>query len=472
MKPMNPQASFSFDQLLVTNLLNGIPCGVAVLDTELRILEMNHLLEALVGYTCADVRGVFADFIFRSNLGNNGKVFREALASGDPVSVAGDIINLNLKKVPIQFTITPIKDHCGKHMALMVALEDISILQSVDRQRLSYDGSGEILGHSPQMQEIFELLPVLAHTDASVLVTGETGTGKDMIAEAIHKTSKRSGHPFIKINCGALPESLLESELFGHVRGAFTGAVKDKPGMFYLAHKGTIFLTEIGDLPLSLQVKILSVLDDKEFYPVGGTKKVKVDVRVIAATHHPLRTLVAQGKFREDLFYRLNVLRLHLPALREREGDVRLLMDHFLRKFNANLNKGIKGFSANYIEALIPYSFPGNIRELRNLIEYAVNICQGQRIKAEHLPKYIFGPQEKTTATSQQYDTEKNLPAEKNVPVANRQPLPSSGGWTEFEKEMIMDALKKTKGNRSRAAKMLGWGRTTLWRKLNQYNLN
>lgn len=472
MKPMNPQAIFSFDQLLVTNFLNGIPCGIAILDTDLRIVKMNHLLEALIGYSSADVRGVFADFIFRSNLGNNGKVFREILSSGEPISVAGDIINLSLKKIPIQFTLTPLKDHCDKHIALMVAFEDITLLQSFDRQRRSYDGTGEILGHSPQMQEIFELLPVLAHTEASVLLTGETGTGKDMIAEAIHKTSKRSGHPFIKINCGALPESLLESELFGHVRGSFTGAVKDKPGMFYLAHKGTIFLTEIGDLPLSLQVKLLSVLDDKEFYPVGGTKKVKVDVRVIAATHHSLRTLVAQGKFREDLFYRLNVLRLHLPALREREGDVRLLMDHFLRKFNANLNKGIKGFSSNYIEALIAYNFPGNIRELRNLIEYGVNICQGHRIKAEHLPKYIFGRQGKTTDTSQQYDTEKNPPAGNKAPISNNLPLPNTEGWTEFEKKMIMDALKKTKGNRSRAAKILGWGRTTLWRKLNQYGLN
>ena len=231
------------------------------------------------------------------------------------------------------------------------------------------------------MQEMFELLPLLARTDASILITGETGTGKDMIAEAIHKTSKRSRHPFIKVNCGALPEALLESELFGHVRGAFTGAIKDKTGLFRLAQNGTIFLTEIGDLPLALQVKLLSFLDDKEFFPVGGVKKVQVNVRIIAATHRPLRDLVNRGEFREDLFYHLNVLRLHLPPLRERDGDIRLLLDHFLRKFNGGLNKNIQSFNSRSIDILTSYAYPGNVRELRNIVEYAVNICQGTKVQ-------------------------------------------------------------------------------------------
>jgi len=469
---MKSTAAFSLDQVSVPNFLNTIPCGIALLDTEFRIVEMNTMLEALTGYSTADARGVFADYILRSNLGNNGKIFRQVLSSGDPVSTSGDIINLNLKKIPIQFTVSPLPDNAGKHIALIVALEDVSALQSFERQRLGQGETDDILGHSPQMQEIFELLPILAHTDASVLITGETGTGKDLIAESIHKLSKRSNHTFIKINCGALPESLLESELFGHVRGAFTGAVRDKPGMFYLADKGTIFLTEIGDLPLSLQVKLLSVLDDREFFPVGGTKKIKVDVRVIAATHQPLKELVAIEKFRKDLFYRLNVLRLHLPSLRDREGDIRLLMDHFLRIFNANLKKNIKSFDPGFIEAMIAYDYPGNVRELRNIIEYSVNVCQDGRIRLEHLPKYLQEPRVRHHVNNLR---NQKAPFEQEIQQSTgSETLSSAGGgsWADVEKERILDALKKANGNRSRAAKILGWGRTTLWRKLNRYNMN
>jgi two-component system response regulator AtoC len=313
------------------------------------------------------------------------------------------------------------------------------------------------------------LLPITARTDASVLITGETGTGKDLVSEAIHKASKRSRYPFIKVNCGALPESLLESELFGHVRGAFTGADKDKPGMFRLAHGGTLFLTEIGDLSLPLQVKILTVLDDKEFFPVGGSKKVSVDVRIIAATHRDLGELVKQGTFREDLYYRLNVLRLHLPPLRERENDFRLLLDHFFLEFNANLNKKLKGFSPDCLKILSFYNYPGNIRELRNIVEYAVNVCQNETIRPEHLPKNLL--------------TMPKNPEPSSAPVeATSQPmgedartdsftLPAPGGWGEVERGMMLKALTKTGGNRSRAAELLGWSRSKLWRKIKHHRL-
>ncbi len=363
-----------FKTIEIAEVLNGVPHGVAILDRELRIVEMNSFLELLTGFTTADAKGVYADFILRTNIDNHGKQFCELLETGEFLSVAGDIITQRHKKIPIHFTVSPLNDESGQAVGLFMFLEDISLLQSFDKKRHSLEGVKDILGHSPKMLEMFELMPVLAHTDASVLITGETGTGKDMIAEAIHKASKRSRHPFIKVNCGALPEALLESELFGHARGAFTGAVKDKPGLFRLAHDGTIFLTEIGDLPLTLQVKLLSVLDDKEFFPVGGEKKVKVNVRIIAATHRSLRELVKRGEFREDLFYRLNVLRLHLPALREREGDIRLLLDYFLREFSGNLNKSIQGYSKNAIDILTAYHYPGNVRELRNIAEYAANI--------------------------------------------------------------------------------------------------
>jgi two-component system response regulator AtoC len=321
------------------------------------------------------------------------------------------------------------------------------------------------------MQEIFELLPIMARTDASVLITGETGTGKDLVAEAIHKASKRSHYPFIKVNCGALPESLLESELFGHVRGAFTGADKDKPGMFRLAHGGTLFLTEIGDLSLPLQVKILTVLDDKEFFPVGASKKVSVDVRIIAATHRHLGQLVKLGRFREDLFYRLNVLRLHLPPLREREDDFRVLLDHFFREFRTILHKKTKGFSEECLRILSSYAYPGNIRELRNIVEYAVNVCPGETIQPAHLPKTLLMPPEGYSPIPPPNISE-NGGGVQDAPVKTATlSVSTSGGWGEVEKGMILEALTKTLGNRSKAADLLGWSRSKLWRKIKHHGL-
>jgi len=452
--------------IAVSELLNGFPHAIVVLDTGLRVVEMNCYLEALTGYSGTQAKGVYGSFILRCNLGPKNQYFYKVLETGEPISAEGNIISRDHKKIPIQFTISPLRSDKGEMMGLLVVLEDISLLQQTKSQRI-YDGTEVILGHSPKMQEVFALMPVLAHTDASVLITGETGTGKDIIAEAIHKASKRARHPFIKVNCGALPESLLESELFGYVRGAFTGAVKDKPGMFRLAHDGTIFLTEIGDLPMPLQVKILSVLDDKEFYPVGGTQKVKVDVRIIAATHRDLREQIHLSRFREDLFYRLNVLRIHLPPLREREGDIRLLLDHFLREFNAKLNKSLKGFSTNAFNKLLSYAYPGNVRELRNIIEYAANICQGKRIRSEHLPQYIFTHQ--VSGSLPQPKAYDSGPREETEPPESYKPR--AGNWNDIEKEMILQALTKTRGNRSQAAEILGWGRTTLWRKLKTHGL-
>ncbi len=460
---------FLLETIDIMELLHGIPHPIGVLDNELRLVSMNHFLEAMTGYLTADVKGVHSDFILRTSFSHRNSPFARVLATGESITVDGNIITRKHKKIPIRFSLSPLTSHSTG--GILVVMEDISLLQDTVKDHLPYVGAVEILGHSPQMQEIFELIPVLAQTDASVLITGETGTGKDKVAETIHKTSKRAHHPFIKINCGALPESLLESELFGHVRGAFTGATNDKPGMFRLAHGGTIFLTEIGDLPLPLQIKLLSVLDDHEFFPVGGSKKITVDVRIIAATHRSLQDHVRQGSFREDLFYRLNVLRLHLPALRDREGDIRLLLDHFLNKFDTQLNKGSRSFTKETSDILNDYNYPGNVRELRNIIEYAANICHDSQITHRDLPKYIFKPQFRPPSPTERDETSHHY-------LPTRQPLtesphrPQKGGWKVVEKEMILEALKKSSGNRSQACKILGWGRTTLWRKLKQYDLS
>ncbi len=459
------------DELDLMSCMDGIPHGILIMDSSQRVVVMNRYLEALVGYDRGDVCGVKAGFVLRCNFQQRNNPFDEVILSGKSAVLEGDIINQGRKKIPVRFTLSALVPSPESVAGVLVVVEDISLLKDLDEKAHGFPGLNRVIGQSSKMMELFDLLPMVARTDASVLITGETGTGKDFIAEAIHKASKRAKHSFIKVNCGALPETLLESELFGHVRGAFTGADRDKPGLFRLAEGGTIFLTEIGDLPLPLQVKLLTVLDDKEFFPVGGSKKVLVDVRIIAATHRDLASYVKQGKFREDLFYRLNVLCLHLPSLRERGDDVRLLLDHFLRDFCRRLEKNISGFSASVISRLSSYHYPGNVRELRNVVEYAVNMCQGGIVEMEHLPAAILA--EKKDDAVLPYPSEETGSERSAPPVAVPQPSPPDGpqGWKEMEKKMILDALVKARGKRTRAAELLGWGRSTLWRKIKTYGL-
>lgn len=452
--------------------IDTIQHGIAVLDSDLRILALNRYLEVLSGFSAEAVQGIYFDHVIRSNLSQKTNGLRNVFEKDDPFVVEGDIIDHRRKKLPVRFTFSSLVDQSARQLGVMVIIEDISFLHNLDSKIHGKSVFEGLIGHSPQMQKVFDLLPVIARTEATALITGETGTGKDLVAEAIHNASPRAGQPFIKVNCGALPETLLESELFGHCRGAFTGADKDKPGMFRLANGGTIFLTEIGDLSLPLQVKLLTVLDDKAFFPLGGTKKVRVDVRVITATHRDLRELVGLKKFREDLFYRLNVLRLHLPPLREREGDIRLLIDYFLNKFNASMKRNIKGFDQASLGLLLEYAYPGNARELSNIVEYAVTICQADRIGIDQLPAYLLtaGPRQVGRSLFNGKSGESAGSAE-IVRAAVGAGLEQQEGWNEVEKRMIIEALVETRGKRAQAAKILGWGRSTLWRKLKQHGL-
>jgi PAS domain S-box-containing protein len=455
-------------EITVNNLLDSIPHGIAVVDRQLKIVVINEFLEALTGVVLADVQGVYVDFVLRSNIGNRGRTFREVLDSGEAIVLDGDIVSRDRRKIPMQFTLSPLRDREEAIVGLVIVLDDLSTVVNPAGLGPDTDVTDSIIGQSPKMREVFDLIPLMAHTEASVLITGETGTGKDKVAEAIHKRSSRAKKPFIKINCGALPESLLESELFGYVKGAFTGAVKDKPGMFRLAQGGTLFLTEIGDMPLPLQVKLLSVLDDREFFPLGGEKKIKVDVRIIAATHRPLKQRVAAGEFREDLYYRLNVLHLHLPPLRERETDTRFLLNHFLRIFAERTGSSLKSFGAEALKLLMEYPYPGNIRELRNIVEYCVNICQSRQIEVDHLPKHLFSRM--APATPVAAETAAPLLPEP-VPAATAPVQEETRDWLAIEKDLIISTLTQTRGNRSKAAEILGWGRTTLWRKLKTHGL-
>lgn len=438
------------------------------MDLDRRVVYINHALEAIVGLTQKEARGLPCFHVVRSRTCIRHCSTIEAKPITESIRFESDLINRDRKLIPIRTTISTVYDHRNAPIGFLETIEDVRSLKELD-ERLGHAYSfGNIIGKSYQMEKLFRILPVIAQSDSSVLITGGTGTGKDLLAEAIHHASGRTKGPFIKVNCGALPETLLESELFGHKKGAFTGAVSDKLGRFHLAHNGTLYLTEIGDLPLLLQVKLLTFLDDKTVFPLGSTKGFAADVRIIAATHHDLEQMVKMGRFREDLFFRLNVLRLQLPPLREREGDIRLLLDHFLNTFTDKFHSDTKGISARALKVLLDYDYPGNVRELKNVIEYAVNMCPEGKIYPKHLPSYLTEPQSDLTPFHVEpppaFDSGDPDQVELNAENARQ-------NWPEMERKMITDALLKARGHRTRAAATLGWARSTLWRKMKFYGI-
>lgn len=311
---------------------------------------------------------------------------------------------------------------------------------------------GEIVGGSDKMQSVFDRIHKIAKTDSSVMIYGESGTGKEMVARAIHFQSNRKDSPFVKVNCGALAEGILESELFGHEKGSFTGAIKRKLGRFELADKGTIFLDEIGDIPPTTQVKLLRVLQEKELERVGGEETIYVDVRVIAATNRNLMKLVEEGKFREDLFYRLQVIPIELPPLRERVGDIPMLVEHFLQKKSMQLNKKQPYVSENAMRELLNYYWTGNVRELENVIERAVVLCEGDEIGLNDLPILLGDPNKMTLS----------LP---------REDLPLDNALEDLERQLIGRALERSKGVKTEAARILGLKTSALYYKLEKYGL-
>ena len=453
-------------------LLDEIPLGLALLDSELRVIALNRGAEALLGITRRQARGIPCRHVLRNNLCLHNCPARRLTPEAQPLCLEGNIINRERQKIPVRVSFAAVLDLDGQPVGYLEALEDLRLLQQLGAGKARSYSFATIIGHCAEMQRIFQILPGIAQTDSSVLITGETGTGKDVLAEAIHQASARAKGPFVKVNCGALPETLLESELFGHRKGAFTGAVEHKPGRFRLAHNGSLFLTEVGDLPLTLQVKLLSFLDDKVIYPLGGSSGVQVDVRVVAATHRNLEQMARDGRFREDLLFRLNVVRLHLPPLRERGEDLRLLLDHFLRTLTSEFQRPIKGFSEAAMNRLLAYPYPGNVRELRNLVEYAVNICHEDTIEVRHLPVFLT-----TTPTNPAPAATSTESASNTAPAAelNHTAAPATAPartWPEAERRLILDALTRAGGRRDRAAQLLGWGRSTLWRKMKHHEID
>ncbi|MCP4670122.1 MAG: PAS domain-containing protein, partial [Desulfobacula sp.] len=372
------------------HFIDEIPIGILVLDKNRRVVHLNKSFEAMSGVRIERAHGVKCHNILRSAACINNCPVLTMGGEHRSISCKSDMITMDRQKLPIRITIAPIFDTNGNNTGFVETIQNIRMVEKYDTLQSTAYSFANIIGRSPQMEKIFQTLPVLAQSDTSILITGETGTGKDLVAEAIHQTSERESSPFIKINCGALPETLLESEIFGHEKGAFTGAIGTKPGRFKLAHNGTIFLTEIGDLPLALQVKLLTFLDDKVIFPLGSTRGFNVNVRMIAATNQNLEKMVTEGSFRKDLLFRLNVARVHLPPLREREGDIRLLLDHFFSHYQRLVNKKLSGFSRTALARLLDYHYEGNIRELKNIVEYAVNVANTSMIEHENLPSYLF----------------------------------------------------------------------------------
>ena len=323
-------------------------------------------------------------------------------------------------------------------------------------------GFDRIVGNSDAMKRVFSLVEKVAKTDSTVLITGESGTGKELVAHAIHFSSERKDRPFIPVNCAAIPEELLESELFGHEKGAFTHAIKTRIGRFELADRGTIFLDEIGEMSPALQVKLLRVLQERKFERVGGVKTIQVDIRVIAATNMNLDEAVKKGRFREDLYYRLNVIPVHIPPLRERRSDIPLLVEHFLKKFCRNKRTCVRGISDDALHALTAYDWPGNVRELENIIERMVILANGPMISMEDLPERISGLSKKGIVTMGDLNA---------TPILPDEGFSLSSAVEQFEKALILQALDRTGWVKNRAAKLLKMNRTTLIEKMKKQKL-
>jgi DNA-binding NtrC family response regulator len=329
--------------------------------------------------------------------------------------------------------------------------ENIFLRKKVEEQY----GLEGLVGKSPPMLKIYDLIETVSQTDTTVLVYGESGTGKELVANAIHLRSPRRNGPFVKVNCAALPETLLESELFGHEKGAFTGAMKQRKGRFEMADGGTLFLDEIGDISPAVQVKLLRVLQERQFERVGGNETLSVNVRLICATQRDLKEEIRKGSFREDLYYRLNVVPIHLPPLRERREDILLLADHFINKFSQKMGKEILGLSEEAKTILLKYTFPGNIRELENMLERALALIKGKIIQAYDLPEEVCGQASPIRDVCEKIHGTK--------PLANAVSL--------FEKEYIQSVLEKTKGKKGQAAEILGISRKTLWEKIKELEI-
>ncbi len=434
-------------------VLDNLDIGVLTVDRGGHITFFNNRAETISDFNRGDVLGKSCTMIFGQASSHDMLLFNETIADGQArASTAGEIKTREGQAVPIRANYMALKNEDGRIVGGLATISDLSLKYQFNSEIKGRYTFYDMVGKDPAIQKIFDIVPVVASSDATILIEGPTGTGKDVLAKVIHNASMRSKKPLVKVNCAALPDNLLESEMFGYVKGAFTGAETDKPGRFQEADGGTIFLDEIGDLPLSLQAKLLRVLEDKEFYPLGSRKTTKVDVRIISATNRNLDRLVRERRFREDLFYRLNVMRLDLPPLKDRKGDIPILISHILKRMCAIRDTMVEKFSYDAMEVLLNYDYPGNVRELENIIEHALIVCQDKIIERNHLPLSL------QAGISAPLPEEESRPFDKEIEFS--------------EKTFILDMLRKNNWNKGQTATALNLNRTTLWRKMKKYKIS
>jgi len=428
-------------------IFDAISHGIFTIDSEGLITGFNRKAEQLTGYRSDDVIGEPCCDIFRADICQTDCTLKHSIKTGQAVEDREvTILTKAGRQVPIAISTAALVGPDGTVLGGVEMFRDLSTVTELRKRLFDSYVLEDIVSKSQVMQNIFDMLPLVANSRSNVLIEGESGTGKELVARAIHNLGPRRKKPFVAVNCGALPEALLESELFGYRKGAFTDARSDKPGRFARAEGGSMMLDEIGDMNQGTQVKLLRVLQEKEYEPLGATTSIKSDVRIIAATNTDLALEVQRKKFRQDLFFRLNVVRLTIPPLRERREDIPLLIQHFIDRFNALQGRRILRCSERVMSALMAHSYPGNVRELENAIEHAFVVCAGDTIQAEDLPPHL---------------AEASLA--RDLDVAPRTMLQNA------EADAIREALEKNNGNRTHTARELGISRNTLWRKMKRY---
>lgn len=428
-------------------ILNSIADGVFTVDPEWRITFFNRAAEIITGVPAEEALGKLCCEVFRANVCESTCVLKYSIESGKPVvNKPVAILRADGREIPISVSTALLKDESGAVIGGVETFRDLSLVEELRREISRQFQFGDIISKSPAMIRLLAILPEVARSESSVLIQGESGTGKELLSRAVHALSPRAKHPFVAVNCGALPDTLLESELFGHVAGAFTDAKKNRMGRFALADGGTLFLDEIGDISPALQVRLLRVLEERTYEPLGSSRTVKADVRIVTATNKDLETLVEEGTFRKDLYYRINVVKLELPTLARRKEDIPLLADHFIERFNRRQGKNILGLGHETLAIFMRHEWPGNIRELENVIEYSFILCRGGLIEPSCLPEHMRG----------------DSPGFPELEAATLRSI---------EKRAIWEALERNHWRRMATARELGVDKNTLRRKMIRHGL-
>jgi PAS domain S-box-containing protein len=432
-------------------ILDSIADGVFTVDLEWRISSFNRAAEKITGVSTEEAIGQQCRDVLKADICEKSCCLQKTMVSGKPiVNKTVYIVNAEGQRLPISISTALLRDEKDAVIGAVETFRDISVEEKLRKTIERKYAFEDIISKNHRMQQLFDILPDVANTVSTVLIEGESGTGKELFARAIHNLSPRRNKPFIAVNCGSLPDTLLESELFGYKAGAFTDARKDKPGRFHMADKGTIFLDEIGDISPAMQIRLLRVLQEKVFEPLGSVESCRVDVRIIAATNKNLMAQVREGKFREDLYYRVNVVQLVLPPLRERMEDIPLLIEHFIQHLNAVQKRDIKGVTDETLSCLMSYDYPGNIRELANIMERAFIMCKSDLIEPHHLP----------------------APLSSHYTVESGRTALDMSSIKEIESVFLTNALRRNAWNRKQTARELGIHKSTLFRKIKALGIN